>query len=210
MRAFLGLAGYYRRFVKNFSKIAFPISELIKQNTGLKFSDSWGTEQDLAFIELKQALQTTPVLALPNPELPFVVHCDASGYATGAVLQQDFGNGLQPIAYMSKKMLLAETRYPVHEQELLAIINALETWNHYLQGTGKLFTIRTDHKSLQHFQTQPMLSGRQIRWLELLSRYVYKIEYIKGNENSVADALSRRGDHNDGSVPLEREPQVCR
>ncbi|MEI6371517.1 MAG: reverse transcriptase domain-containing protein [Nostocales cyanobacterium ELA608] len=206
LRAFLGLAGYYRRFVKGYSDIALPLSDLIRTSLGSRFSDHWSTAQDQAFSKLKQALAHTPVLDLPDPQLPYVIHCDASGYAVGAVLQQDKGTGLRPISFMSKKMNAAETRYPVHEQELLAIITALDLWRHHLEGTDKPIRIRTDHKSLIHFQTQPMLSGRQTRWIETLSRYNYEIEYIKGEENVVADALSRRVDHNDGSIPLDREP----
>ena len=198
LRAFLGLAGYYRRFVKGFSAIALPLTELTRHVTHQRLQ--WGARQQLAFIELKRALQSTPVLALPDPTLPFVVNCDASGYAVGAVLQQDRGSGLQPIAFMSRKLNGAESRYPVHEQELLAIITALTTWRHYLSGTVVPVRVRTDHKSLIHFQTQPMLSGRQTRWLETLANYDYVIEYVKGEENGVADALSRRGDLNDGAA----------
>ena len=202
LRAFLGLAGYYRRFVRGFSEIALPLTELTRNVTHQRLQ--WGSRQQLAFIELKRALQSTPVLALPDPALPFVVNCDASGYAVGAVLQQDRGEGLQPIAFMSRKLSGAESRYPVHEQELLAIITALTTWRHYLSGTAVPVRVRTDHKSLIHFQTQPMLSGRQTRWLETLSDYDYVIEYVKGEDNEVADALSRRGDLNDGAA--ERPP----
>ena len=202
LRAFLGLAGYYRRFVRKFSEIALPLTELTRNVTHQRLQ--WGARQQLAFIELKRALQSTPVLALPDPALPFVLNCDASGYAVGAVLQQDRGSGLQPIAFMSKKLTGAESRYPVHEQELLAIITALTTWRHYLSGTSVPVRVRTDHKSLIHFQTQPMLSGRQTRWLETLADYDYVIEYVKGEDNEVADALSRRGDLNDGFA--ERPP----
>ena len=196
LRAFLGLAGYYRRFVKGFSGIALPLTELTRNVTHRRLQ--WGPRQQLAFIELKRALQVTPVLALPDPVLPFVVNCDASGYAVGAVLQQDRGSGLQPVAFLSKKLTGAESRYPVHEQELLAIITALTTWRHYLSGTSSPVRVRTDHKSLIHFQTQPMLSGRQTRWLETLADYDYVIEYVRGEDNGVADALSRRGDLNGG------------
>lgn len=204
LRAFLGLAGYYRRFVRGFSEIALPLTELTRNVTHQRLQ--WGARQQLAFITLKHALQSTPVLALPDPTLPFVVNCDASGYAVGAVLQQDRGSGLQPVAFLSKKLTGAETRYPVHEQELLAIITALTTWRHYLSGTAVPVRVRTDHKSLIHFQTQPMLSGRQTRWLETLADYDYAIEYVKGDENGVADALSRRGDLNDGTGPADRPP----
>jgi hypothetical protein len=204
LRAFLGLAGYYRRFVRGFSEIALPLTELTRNTAYQRLQ--WGARQQMAFIELKRALQSTPVLVLPDPKLPFVVNCDASGYAVGAVLQQDRGAGLQPVAFLSKKLSGAETRYPVHEQELLAIVTALQTWRHYLSGTAVPVRIRTDHKSLIHFQTQPMLSGRQTRWLETLADYDYVIEYVKGDENGVADALSRRGDLNDGGVPTDRPP----
>jgi len=207
LRAFLGLAGYYRRFVRDFSKIALPLTELTRNVTRKKLDLSWGTKQQLAFVELKCALQSTPVLVLPDLNKEFVVHCDASGYAVGAVLQQDHGKGLQPVAFMSKKMVGAETRYPVHEQELLAIMSALTTWRHYLEGASQLVRVRTDHKSLTHFQTQPMLSGRQKRWLETLSQFNYTVEYVKGQENLAADALSRRGDHLDAGTPQERLPQ---
>ena len=202
LRAFLGLAGYYRRFVKGFSEIALPLTELTRNATHQRLQ--WGARQQLAFVDLKRALQSTPVLALPDPALPFVVNCDASGYAVGAVLQQDRGSGLQPIAFLSKKLSGAESRYPVHEQELLAIITALTSWRHYLSGTAVPVRVRTDHKSLIHFQTQPMLSGRQTRWLETLADYDYAIEYVKGEENGVADALSRRGDLNGGAGPADR------
>ena len=207
LRAFLGLAGYYRRFVRNFSAIALPLTELTRNAMRQKLELSWGTKQQLAFVELKRALQSTPVLVLPDLNKEFVVHCDASGYAVGAVLQQDHGNGLQPVAFMSKKMVGAETRYPVHEQELLAIMSALTTWRHYLEGATHPIRVRTDHKSLTHFQTQPMLSGRQKRWLETLSQFDYTVEYVKGHENLAADALSRRGDHLDAGAPVERPPE---
>lgn len=189
VRAFLGTAGYYRKFIRDFSAIASPLSELTKDN--VKFE--WAAPHEQAFRHLKAAIAQGPVLILPDPSLPFVVHTDASGFAVGAVLQQDQGKGLQPIAFLSKKMADAETRYPVHEQELLAIVQALTAWRHYLHG-GK-FTVRTDHKSLQFFQTQPMLSGRQARWKLLLANYDFDIEYVEGKSNVVADGLSRRSDH---------------
>jgi transposase InsO family protein len=207
LRAFLGLAGYYRRFVRNFSAIALPLTELTRNVTRQKLELSWGAKEQKAFVDLQNALQATPVLVLPDPTKEFVVHCDASGYAIGAVLQQDHGNGLQPVAFMSKKMVGAETRYPVHEQELLAIVTALTTWRHYLEGATHPIRVRTDHKSLTHFQTQPMLSGRQRRWLETLSQFDYTVEYVKGQENLAADALSRRGDHLEKGAPEERPPE---
>ena len=141
----------------------------------------------------KQAIQSAPVLALPNDNLPFVVQTDASGFAVGAVLQQDQGDGLRPIAFLSKKLLDAETRYPTHEKELLAIVHALKAWRHYLYG--KPIRVLTDHHSLQRFQTQPQLSARQARWKDTFAEFNLTIEYVEGKHNVVADALSRRPDH---------------
>ena len=189
VRSFLGTAGYYRKFIKNFSALATPLSDLTK--TDVKFE--WSIRQATAFDALKTAIGSGPVLILPDPARPYVIHTDASGFATGAVLSQDHGAGLQPIAYMSKKMLDAECNYPVHEQELLAIIHALGTWRHYLMGSK--FTVYTDHRSLQYFKTQPQLSGRQSRWKDVIANYDFDIEYIDGKSNIVADGLSRRADH---------------
>jgi hypothetical protein len=189
IRAFLGTAGYYRKFIKNFSAIAAPITELTKEK--VKFE--WSSAHQAAFLSLKNAMQTAPVLAISDPKLPYVVHTDASGFAVGAVLMQDQGKGLQPIAFLSKKMLDAETRYPVHEQELLAIIHSLSSWKHYLYGAK--FKVMTDHHSLRYFKTQPSLSGRQSRWKDVIADFDFDIEYMKGELNPVADGLSRRPDH---------------
>jgi hypothetical protein len=193
VRSFLGTVGYYRKFIKNFSGIASPLTDLTKDT--VKFV--WGQHQDDAFRQLKSSIVAGPILVLPDPTLPFVINTDASGYAIGAVLQQDQGKGLQPIAFLSKKMLDAETRYPVHEQELLAIIHSLNSWRHYLHGSKFKVIVKTDHKSLQHFKTQPTLSGRQSRWLDVMADFDFDIEYIEGKINIVADGLSRRHDHQD-------------
>ena len=194
VRSFLGFVGFYRKFIKDHSNICTPLSELTKTADGAKFE--WNAAAQEAFEKMKEALCSTPILILPDPEKPYVVTTDASGYAIGACLSQDQGNGLQPICYMSKKMLDAETRYPVHHKELLAIVCALKEWRHYLHGTKFKIVIRTDHKSLVHFDTQPKLSERQARWNEYMSEFDYIIEYQEGKTNVVADALSRRADHN--------------
>ena len=194
LRSFVGLAGYYRRFVQGFSRLAAPLHELTHTADGQTYS--WQPVHQAAFDTLKKALREAPVLALPDPDRQYVVNTDASDFATGAVLQQDFGHGLQPVAYMSHKMSDAETRYPTHDKEMLAIINMLGEWRTYLQGRQP-FTIRvlTDHNSLQYFMTQQSMSARQSRWLDKLADFDFKIEYIKGPTNVVADALSRRADH---------------
>ncbi len=190
VRRFLGLANYYRKFIKDFSAIAQPLTDKLSP----KNQWSWGEKEDKAFKELKEKLSRTPVLITADPTKPFILNCDASGTAVGAVLQQDQGNGYQPIAFLSKKLNEAEKHYPVHEQELLAAIIALKTWRHYVYGSD--LTVVTDHQSLVYFQTQENLSSRQRRWNEFLSQFAqWKVEYRQGKYNSVADALSRISDH---------------
>jgi hypothetical protein len=190
VRSFIGTAGYYRKFIRDFSKITSPLTDLTKDNVPFQ----WTSMHEEAFRKLKSMMVEAPILILPDPSLPYVVNTDASGYAIGAVLQQDQGRGLQPIAFLSKKMLDAETRYPVHEQELLAIIHSLGTWRHYLHGSKFKIVVKTDHKSLQHLKTQPVLSSRQSRWLDTIAEFNFDIEYIEGKTNVVADGLSRRHD----------------
>ena len=189
VRSFLGLAGFYRKFIKNFSKICAPVTNLLRQDETFQ----WTKEHDQSFRDLKNAVRSAPVLISPNQNVPYVVHTDASGFAVGACLSQDQGKGLQPVCFMSKKMLAAEKNYPIHEQELLAIVCALKEWRHYLHGSK--FTVITDHRSLQWINSQPNLSARQTRWLEFLQQFEFEVVYKEGKSNVVADALSRRSDH---------------
>ncbi|GJP86404.1 hypothetical protein CLOP_g16428 [Closterium sp. NIES-67] len=139
--------------------------------------------------QLKQTLTSAPVLILPDPERDYVIEANASDQAVGAVLMQDQGNGLQPIAYLSKKLHGAELNYPIHDKEALAIIIAFKTWRCYLKG--RKTTVYTDHCSLKYLKTQPSLSRRQVRWTDFLERHFhYDIVYKPGHKNK-ADALSR-------------------
>ena len=119
VRSFLGMANYYKKFVKEFAQIAGPLTYLLKKGVPLE----WKAEQEKAFSTLKQKLVEAPVLRTPDFKLPFVVTTDASDYAIGQVLQQDDGNGLRPVAYESRKLTPAEKNYAIHEKELLAIIH---------------------------------------------------------------------------------------
>jgi RNase H-like domain found in reverse transcriptase/Reverse transcriptase (RNA-dependent DNA polymerase)/Integrase zinc binding domain/Chromo (CHRromatin Organisation MOdifier) domain len=190
VRSFLGLANFYRRFVRDYSRIALPLTELTKDT----MTWQWGAEQQQAFDALKAALCAPPVLLVPDQSKPFVLNCDACKYAIGATLQQDHGNGLQPVAYFSAKMSDAERNYDVREQEFMALMRACLHWRHYLHGTQP-FTLLTDHDSLKYHKSMPNLSGRLARWVEKMAEFDYKLQHIPGKDNVVADALSRRADH---------------
>ncbi|GJX83469.1 putative reverse transcriptase domain-containing protein [Tanacetum coccineum] len=170
IRQFLGLAGYYRRFIEGFSKIAKSMTKLTQKN--VKFD--WGEKEETAFQLIKQKLCSAPILALPKGSENFIVYCDASHKGLGAVLMQNE----KVIAYASRQLKIHEKNYTTHDLELGAVVFALKMWRHYLYGTK--CTVFTDHKSLQHILDQKELNMRQRRWLELLSDYDF------------ADALSRK------------------
>jgi hypothetical protein len=182
VRSFLGLAGYYRRFIPNFSKIVEPITGLLKNDT--KFDGS--SKCNEAFEQLKVLLTIAPVLAQPDIEKPFGVYCDASGSGLGCVLMQEG----RVIAYASRQLRRHEEHYLTHDMELAAVVHALKIWRHYLLGnTCHLYV---DHKSLKYIFTQSELNMRQRRWLELIKDYDLEIHYHPEKANVVADALSRK------------------
>jgi len=182
VRSFHGLASFYRRFVKDFSTIAAPLTEIVKKSVGFK----WGSEQELAFNLIKDKLSSAPLLALPNFAKTFEVECDASGIGIGAVLMQEN----RPLAYFSEKLNGAALNYPTYDKEMYALVRALETWQHYLWP--KEFVIHTDHESLKHLKGQGKLNKRHAKWVEFIESFPYVIKYKQGKENVVADALSRR------------------
>ncbi len=195
VRSFLGLANYYRRFVKNFSSIAAPLTHLTSDaGHDKKGHVSWGPAQQSAFDAIKAALTSAPILTAPDPAQPFTLRCDASGVGIGAVLSQGSGPDEKVVAYYSRKLNSAEANYPVHEQELLSLLESLRQWRHYL--LGKTFTLLTDNWANKHLQTQPHLDPRrQARWMEELQEYEFELTHIPGTQNVVADALSRRPDY---------------
>ncbi|GJW38800.1 putative reverse transcriptase domain-containing protein [Tanacetum coccineum] len=182
VRSFLGLDGYYRRFIENFSKITKPITLLTQKNQKYE----WGEKQEEAFQTLKDNLCNAPILSLPDGVEDFVVYCDASNQGLGCVLMQRD----KVIAYASRQLKSHEKNYTTHDLELGAVVFALKIWRHYLYGTKSV--IYTDHKSLQHIFDQKELNMRQRRWLELFSDYECEIKYHPGKANVVADALSRK------------------
>ncbi|WVZ89468.1 LOW QUALITY PROTEIN: hypothetical protein U9M48_035871 [Paspalum notatum var. saurae] len=194
IQSFLGLAGYYRRFIKDFSKTAKPMTSLTKKNA--KYV--WSSNCEEAFQTLKKLLTSAPVLAQPDVTKPFDVYCDASGSGLGCVLMQEG----RVIAYASRQLRKHEANYPTHDLELAAVVHALKIWRHYL--LGNTCHIYTDHKSLKYILTQPELNMRQRRWLELIKDYDLEIHYHPGKANVVADALSRKAHCN----VIEARPTV--
>uniref|UniRef100_A0A1J3GDV5 RNA-directed DNA polymerase n=1 Tax=Noccaea caerulescens TaxID=107243 RepID=A0A1J3GDV5_NOCCA len=181
VRSFHGLAGFYRRFVKDFSTIAAPLTEVIKKDVGFQ----WGPSQEEAFHSLKEKLTNAPLLVLPDFTKTFEIECDASGISIGAVLMQD----KKPIAFFSEKLGGSILNYPTYDKEFYALVRALQTWQHYLWP--KEFVIHTDHESLKHIKGQHKLNKRHAKWIEFIETFPYVIKYKKCKDNVVADALSR-------------------
>ena len=172
VRSFLGMAGYYRRFIEGFSTVAKPMTQLLKKDK--KFI--WTEACEQSFQELNKKLTTAPVLTVPDIHKSFEVYCDASRKGLGCVLMQDG----KVVAYASRQLRKHEENYPTHDLELAAVIHALKEWRHFLLGNR--CEIYTDHKSLKYIFKQPELNLRQWRWLELVKDYDVRIYYHPGKQ----------------------------
>ncbi|XP_025073445.1 uncharacterized protein LOC112552444 [Pogonomyrmex barbatus] len=186
IRQFLGVASWYRRFIKNFATVAAPLTTLTRKNTRWK----WGEEEQGAFDALKNNLTTAPVLACPDFERPFTLQTDASTIGLGVVLTQYFPEGERVIAYASRTLNGAEKNYSATELECLAVVWGIRKMRGYLEGYR--FTVITDHQALKWLQQLESPSGRLGRWMFELQQYAFEIRYRKGALNRVADALSRQ------------------
>jgi hypothetical protein len=182
IQSFLGLAGYYQRFIEGFSKVSKPMTELLEKGKMFK----WKPTCEASVHELKKRLTTTPILVMPDMEKPFSIYCDTSGQGLGCVLMQDG----HVVAYASHQLRKHEVHYPTHDLELAAVVHALKIWRHYL--IGKRCELYIDHKSLKYIFTQSDLNLKQRRCLDLIKNYDPRINYHPGKANVVADALSRR------------------
>ena len=183
LRRFLGLAGYYRRFIQGYAAVAAPLTKLLK-NDGF----TWTEEATAAFVALKQALSTAPVLQLPAFDQPFLVDCDASGSGFGAVLHQ--GDGA--LTFFSRPFAARHMKLAAYERELIGLVQAVRHWRPYLWG--RHFTVRTDHFALKFLLDQRLSTVPQHQWVSKLFGFDFSVEYRPGRLNTVADALSRRGD----------------
>jgi transposase InsO family protein len=209
VRRFLGLAGFYRRFVRDFAGIARPLTDLTR--TEVKKRWQWGDREQVAFDTLKRQLTEAPVLAHPDPLKQWSVQTDASGFAIGAVLSQQQEDGaMRPVAYWSTKLKPAEMRYSATERELMAIVKAVQHWRVYLHGSPHPVLLKSDHKPLVYLNGKPELGMRLSRWMEGLSELSFEIGYVKGKDNAAADALSRRSDYERESVESSMPPPTMK
>ncbi|KOM58401.1 hypothetical protein LR48_Vigan11g143500 [Vigna angularis] len=181
LRGFLGLTGYYRRFVKDYGKIVKPLTDLLK-----KGQFTWTEQAEEAMSRLKKAITTAPVLVLPDFDQPFHIECDASGRGVGAVLMQ----GKKPIAFFSKALSMGTLSKSIYEKKLMALVLAIQHWRPYL--LGQRFVVHTDQRSLKYLLEQRITMQNQQNWIAKLLGYDFEIVYKSGVTNKVADALSRK------------------
>ena len=197
VRQFLGYAGFYRRFIKDFSNLSKPLCELLAKDA--KFV--WDERCQNSFDQLKKILTTTPIVKAPNWQLPFELMCDASDFAIGAVLGQREDGKPYVIYYASKTLNEAQRNYTTIEKELLAVVFALDKFRAYL--VGSFIIVFTDHSALKYLLTKQDAKARLIRWILLLQEFDLQIKDKKGVENVVADHLSRLViTHNSYSLPI--------
>jgi len=191
VRKFLGLANYYRCFVKDFAKLAQPLNNLTRKEEKWK----WEDKQQKAFEQLKMVFTSKPLLVAPDLDKEFRVEADAFNFATGGVLSiKCKDNKWRPVAYISKSLNETEQNYKIHDKEMLAIICCLEAWRHFLEGTRSKFEVWTDHKNLEYFMSNQKLNQRQARWALYLSRFDFILKHISGSKMEKVDGLSRRPD----------------
>ncbi|RKK72672.1 hypothetical protein BFJ68_g18271, partial [Fusarium oxysporum] len=202
VQSFLGFANYYRRFIKDFSKIANPLTELTKKER--KFI--WLPETQDAFDQLRQAILSEPVLVMFDPNKEIELETDSSDFALGGQIgQRDDQGKLHPIAFYSHKLHGPELNYPIYDKEFLAIVNCFKEFRHYLMGSMHQIKVYTDHQNISHFATTQELNRRQLRYAEYLCEFDFVIIHRKGSDNGRADAISRRPDYDTGAPKTKEQ-----
>ena len=195
VRKFLGLTNYYRRFIKDFTRVARPINILTRKD----MKQQWGKEQQKAFDELKWIFTMKPILAALDLDKEFRVEADASNYATRGVLSMKCSDEKwRPIIFISKSLSNTERNYEIYNKEMLVVIRCLEAWKHFLEGVVEKFEIWTDYKNLKYFIKVQKLYKRQARWALYLSRFNFTLKHVLGSKMGKANSLSRRLDQEIG------------
>jgi len=201
---FLGFTNFYRCFIKDYSQVARPLTELTK---GGKKEWKWNPQAEEAFRELKQRFTTAPILAHFDATKPVIIETDTSDFAIGAVLSQRNEEGrLHPVAFHSRKFQPAETNYEIHDKELLAIVNAFKHWRQYCEGATNQVQMFSDHQNIEYFTTTKILNQRQARWAQELAGIDFRIYYRLGSRNGKPDALSRRSEYRPEKWGNENQP----
>ena len=205
VQQFLGFANFYRRFIKDYSRLASGMTNLLKKDKMAK-KFNWNADAERSFKLLKEAFTKEPVLRHFDPDRPLFLATDASGYAISGILIQEFEDGKKhPVAFWSRKMTDAERNYATPDQELLAVWASMMTWRRYLEGARHRITVQSDHANLQSFNTTMSLNRRQVRWSIDMQRFDFIIEHKPGKTNP-ADAPSRRPDYKSESKPTQPTP----
>ncbi|KAB5595388.1 Transposon Tf2-7 polyprotein [Ceratobasidium theobromae] len=200
LQAFLGFCNFYRRFINRFSEIAKPLTSMTKK--GKEWS--WSQDTESAFMEMKRAICSAPVLRHPHEGEPYFLETDASGVAMGAILSQRQEDGyLHPVAFLSRGFNEAQMNYDTHDKELCAIITAFEQWRYLLEGTEEPITVYTDHQNLEYWAKASKFNRRHARWYQTLASYNFHIVFRPGKMSSKPDILSRQSNHAD-SEPAEQ------
>jgi len=201
LRSFLGFGNYYKDFIPAYSHMTRPLHDLTRKDKKW----AWTDVQQKAFDLLKTVFITYPVLRNPDQRDKFILDTDASAFAVGAVLSQDFKKGIifknthrHPVAYFSHSLTETERNYEIYDRELLAIIMALKAFRYMLLGAKHKILIRSDHNNLKYFKETRKITPRQARWIEFLADYDFELEHLPGYTNTVADLLSRNPDHEKG------------
>ncbi|KAK3569952.1 hypothetical protein QTP86_007658 [Hemibagrus guttatus] len=202
LQRFLGFANFYRRFIRNYTSVAGPLTSLLR---GKPKKLAWTDQARAAFQQLKESFTSAPILRHPDPDLPFVVEVDASSNGLGAVLSQCHGKPgkLHPCVYYSRKLTATECNYDVGNRELLTIKAALEEWRHWLEGAHHPFQVLTDHRNLEYLRGAKRLNPRQARWALFFTRFRFTVTYRPGSKNGKADALSRGFETTSESTRIE-------
>jgi RNase H-like domain found in reverse transcriptase/Integrase zinc binding domain len=190
IQVFLSFANFYRRFVERYSRVVLPITDLLRKSQ--KFL--WTTLAQEAFDRLKTLFTTAPILKHFDPNLLITLHVDSSGAAISGIISRPHNGVLHSVAFWSRKCIEAKCNYDIHNRGMLAVVESMKHWRHYLEGAKYPIQIKSDHKNLEVFMTTKVLNRRQARWAEFLASYDFVLVHIKGTKNP-ADGPSRCPDY---------------